>query len=1436
MRKLRESNSFKRFMVFIALTMLFQLGFPTVSWALTSGPAQEEFASFEPATTTDMVDLYSGDFTYNIPLLSVPGPNGGYPVNLSYHSGVGMEQEASWVGLGWNINVGAVNRQLNGLPDDFNGDDIEYDYDFRENTTVGIDGPGNAFFKMEQFGFDVNTPDPFQWQIYYNTFKGMGYRVMINATPEIATKYGLGLGLSIDSQNGIGVSPSISTDSQFKVANLKNKLSATANNREGLTDIGFSTTLRSGKNIGIAVVGTNATSALSFATVHAVPQASLPFNTTTVPFNLSIAHPGSPSWWGEYASYFPLGWSGYVTTTTLASGGTLTAQGYGYLNTQSAPENSVKDFTRNSLEYSKKVPNLASSSYTYDLYNYTGQGAGGMFRPYRSTVDVLTDQYRENTSSTYQVNLEFGTTGAYTHIGFGFPSEHSSTESGKWDDGNGLAIASTGATDYEYAYFQAYGEKTGYKSNNAQENQLYNWDGDQAVRLDIKKTGGWTNRSFAVTNDYRQHSATGNINIAGSEYSKNANNREKRAKVINKLTDRQASKYGLSKNLQYEKWDDGLNDYVKVTKSFYNNDHISEIEVIEPDGMRYSYGLPAYNMTQVDETMATAATSSTGTTPVNSTTNSGTINEYRSKTTLPPYVHSWMLTAVFSADYVDRTGDGPSVDDLGYYTKFNYEKKYTDYKWRLPYAEGSFIAGTNADDDNMVAYTYGKKEIYFLRSIETKTHIAIFETSPREDGKEAEKQYDDDPALLVLNHMYKLDKIKLYSRNNYFGGGNPIPIKTVNFTYNYDLCHGIPNRSSQGGKLTLKELSFTYENSSRGALSPYKFVYGNSNQPYDRMYMDRWGNFKDVSISTYQRAAYPSEVFPYNDQHVAPGDVAPWDLTSIDLPTGGTMNIQYEEDDYAYVEGERPMKMYDIVGAKNSISILSNRFSSSQNSEEIDGEKIYFALETPVTNADIADPITGIVNLPEYVMKNYFNNGTLSKIWYKVLLDIKNANIDYVSGYADVDFSASFGLEDIDNTGTYDVGYFHVKSVDIAKMTPGSIHPFRKAAFQYLQLQRPELLYGQANPGGNGIGMILNFIPAIVTNLTDLGQMVVGYNNYCKIMGFGKTIYFGGESIVKLYDEDHVKKGGGSRVKQLSIDDNWNNDEVGALENSIYGQTYDYTLDNGWSSGVAYEPRIGGEESALRKSVDYIESTPLSTSKSLFVEQPILENYYPGASVGYSKVTVKSIAPTLAYNDNNQNNLLVSSAPISVYEFYTPKDFPIWTDETDMSNDPDILRPLIIPGIYTDFKKKRARSQGYSIVLNDMAGKPKTITQRTKPTASNPSGTLISKEEYVYQTTTPYDAGKANYLNNVVKTLNSNGTYSDAIIGQTHDIFIDMNENKMTSKSRNTEFNIDFALPFFLAIVPIPYWGDVELSTKTVVTNKIIYRTGILKEVITTTP
>ena len=122
MRHIRKSKLAKVVAVYLSLQLVISIVQPSYIYALTGGPSQPEFNSFTPIGTSDMVSLTSGNFNYNIPIMDV----GGYPLNLAYDSGVTMDQEASWVGLGWNLNVGQINRQIRGIPDDFDGDEITW--------------------------------------------------------------------------------------------------------------------------------------------------------------------------------------------------------------------------------------------------------------------------------------------------------------------------------------------------------------------------------------------------------------------------------------------------------------------------------------------------------------------------------------------------------------------------------------------------------------------------------------------------------------------------------------------------------------------------------------------------------------------------------------------------------------------------------------------------------------------------------------------------------------------------------------------------------------------------------------------------------------------------------------------------------------------------------------------------------------------------------------------------------------------------------------------------------------------------------------------------------------------------------------------------------------------------------------------------------------
>lgn len=48
----------KSFSVFLAINLLTQVIFPTSVYALTSGPSQPEFSSFEPVSTTNIRTPY----------------------------------------------------------------------------------------------------------------------------------------------------------------------------------------------------------------------------------------------------------------------------------------------------------------------------------------------------------------------------------------------------------------------------------------------------------------------------------------------------------------------------------------------------------------------------------------------------------------------------------------------------------------------------------------------------------------------------------------------------------------------------------------------------------------------------------------------------------------------------------------------------------------------------------------------------------------------------------------------------------------------------------------------------------------------------------------------------------------------------------------------------------------------------------------------------------------------------------------------------------------------------------------------------------------------------------------------------------------------------------------------------------------------------------
>ena len=223
----------KRAVSFTLIFVITQGIFSESARALTSGPSQPETQQFAPAGMDNLVDPFSGDFSYNIPLIDV----GGYPVNLNYASGITPDAEASWVGLGWNLNVGAINRSMRGLPDDFAGDQVTKEYNTKPNQTFGVNGN----LSIEVYGakldkllkkIDGKAKLSVNANLFYNTYNGFG--MSIGASPSVSagehSKSGntahMGLNASVGSETGLELTPTFGMSHKQSKDNMENTFDA----------------------------------------------------------------------------------------------------------------------------------------------------------------------------------------------------------------------------------------------------------------------------------------------------------------------------------------------------------------------------------------------------------------------------------------------------------------------------------------------------------------------------------------------------------------------------------------------------------------------------------------------------------------------------------------------------------------------------------------------------------------------------------------------------------------------------------------------------------------------------------------------------------------------------------------------------------------------------------------------------------------------------------------------------------------------------------------------------------------------------------------------------------------------------------------------------------------------------------------------------------
>ncbi len=1494
--------------------------------AITGHNSMPEYRSFEPVATTNMVNTFTGDFTYNIPLLEVPN---GYPISLSYHSNeINTEAQASWVGLGWTLNPGAINRMKQGFPDEFNGQKVTYHNRMPANWSVSLPGKSVDF---EVLGLKVEASN----SIVFNNHSGISFPANIGVG-------GLGGLLDVNARisgGKIGYSASISTSSLFHNAAKKDRKDGKQRNE---SDNSASDSEKDEQEEDDASEGDEVTSK-SIEKRAFRPQVSMSIGGITTASNqggsafgrFSLQSQSYPVMVNKYVgANLDLNLNSGINMLPVDIGPGYSIKGsyqiekskevtdvnvYGYFNNEGALEQgneaTMMDYhTEMEKMFEKRDVIMGYPLPNPDIFGLSGEALAGSFKAHRTEFG----HYRKNQvkSETFSLGIS---TDMQTPIPVSPPTNMVMTTGGDITGGykylkvGGFESPSLSGYDTDLNEYQ-FGSVS--NSEGSDEKYYFRFNGDLSSTIEFDQTDDAQSASLEPQL-FRPYNP--DLKVESTNLTKKLPSRVRRNAFIGQNTnaDFNNTTNGVpyrvfEKNLQIKT--DGT--FEEFSRDNINPDGIGEIYTYNADGVRYVYGLPLctknekelnYGLRKQLRGKKKNETDSEYADYISTSDNweyqldkeIGLIAEVnpnrdidqKSKRKIgyeseAEYASQFLLTQIVSPDYIDRKFDGPSPDDFGSYTKFNYEKVADDYQYRSPYKDLRFSFGDlSTDKDDVGSFRYGEKEIYFIQSIESKTHIAIFHTSEREDGVGAgtDKTINDiiQGGKNTGQKLRKLDRIDLYSINDVnLETKEPKvdakPIKTIHLEYDYSLCKGIPNHVDNvgdvktGGKLTLKKLWFEYNGKLTSKISPYLFHYkyptvaeadypeiydgiqseylsvANSQNPdYDVRSSDRWGCYED-HMAKKDHFGSLARFYPYLDQNPnANFDAAAWCLKRIELPSGGEIHVQYEQKDYQYIQNEKAMVMVPLSSA-----------TSTEEDESPDNKKYY----VDMTKLGVNFPILPTVE-KERIVQELFEpmDDQKERIYFNFMYSLVGDNVpDYttknsksIEGYARV---SGYGYDD---TGVYflfkgdvdEVSYNHIEydSRFNQKELP------RKICKDFYRSQRRGLITGNSNALGeeeDGEGLLRSVFSVI--------KQAAGVTKKCAAME--PTM-----SYVRL-QAFKSKLAGGCRVKRLMMfDDGISNNDPSTL----YGQEYSYQEINGRSSGVAtFEPAMGRRENALINPIDQkntwfnqgiqnliasgqnnqIVSNVLGLYSSLEAvsklgivsgrqmyssEGPLGESLYPSASIGYGRVKVRNI-----YSGR-------SSTGFEINEFYTAKDRPFEARQTGIDKKPAITRfglGLDSGALDSDeddaddtpdtdkssigfsySKNNPYMAMGFSFISNDIHGKPKLVEKY-----ATGSAVPIASELYEY-----YDRGEA------VDVIGADRSVYKKVLGKESEVLAESRQVENISTSGKLGLDLSSGV-FVVGIAPIPVLlptaaslsGSLdEAILRTHVTTKITNYPSILKKI-----
>src|SRR4051812_4048441 len=742
MKETYKYKMIRKIMFCTGLIMLAEIVCPSVSFALTSGPAQPEFSSFEPVATTNMVNEFTGDMTYNIPILNLPGANGGgYAMSLSYHSGNSPEEESSWVGYGWTLNPGAINRGKKGFADDVKGQKVNYWNKVPANWTATLGGS----VSLEAFSLDLKKilGASVSSTLRYNNYKGFGSSMGANLN---IAKGLVSLGYNTSDGDGsfsAAVNPMAllsyiknkkegdKTENKHKTkdpikaekAKLKSEMAKKKLEKDGIHGTKFST----GSGMGaVNVIGS------SYGLYsHTGGERALSVNKYkgfSANVNVSVNLTPSPA---EIGATFSIAGSYNRQENTNSAGVAGAADPidtYGYMYSAYADDNSqMAYYTEKDNSYDKRDYYIGMPFSNADNYMMTGEGMSGGFRLYNKYSghfkprNVSSDIQSYNIGVAVEVGLDIG---AGMDMGVGFQHFGSIGWSkpinfAKYDEKADWLTATT-LNDDPYIF----------RFNNDKGGE-YNFNSDALQSASLKYEGG------------RTGSLNYSANVDKITTTANQGNRGGRSTNVAYHTNREmgdtSRAYCLSPSIK--QWINRNNPAIA--------DGIGEYAVTNEDGLRYVYGLPVYSRNELNMQYDVLKATSVNKKNIVYENIDGDLKVKTGEESSIAYASTYLLTDITSPDYIDRTMNGPSDDDFGGYTRFSYKRLHGNnekdnatpwYRWRIPYTGLLYNRGElSSQRDDMGTVSTGEKEIYYLDTIVTKTHFAVFLTSPCNDGFDAAK-------------------------------------------------------------------------------------------------------------------------------------------------------------------------------------------------------------------------------------------------------------------------------------------------------------------------------------------------------------------------------------------------------------------------------------------------------------------------------------------------------------------------------------------------------------------------------------------------------------------------------------------------------------------------------------------------------------------------